>query len=545
MRSSILRRAFLPPPFPEPLGSDAVRGLRLFRIAVVSSCILVDIIILLTLRDSSYLRPEVVDYFALINIPILTVDLGITFFFLKRPGRSFFPLHTFVIIIETFAAVAWIQVTGSLSSYFLVVAFLLITLFRFFIDYRTGVVAALAMYSFHLTAFILEEAGVLDRVALFSGDPGAVYAADEYRYIVFISITCGYALTIGGLNLVVHRLRATQAQLRQVESNLARVARGVAHGRLSGHSLGDYWLEELIGRGGMGEVYRARRDHDSHLCAVKILHPHLTDDPESLTRFEHEARAVARLPRHFVPEVYEIDLTGQECFIAMEYLQGEDLAARLRRRGIMPVAEVAELMAALADAVEAAHAAGVIHRDLKPRNIFVGDGADKSLEVRLLDFGVSKLLDREEPLTVTQALLGSPGFMSPEQARGDSRKVGPEADVFSLGAIAYLAISGERPFPVRELTLALHALLYEEPPLLSKLMPGVSGDVDAVLAIALAKEPASRFARPSELARGLASAATGDLDPAIRERGQTLIDRVEADTKTSEPRLDISSDDVG
>ena len=541
MRPSILRRAFLPPPFPEPLGSDAIRALRHFRLVAVSVAIIVDVVVLLTLRDSSFLRPEVVACFAAVNIPILAVDLYITSFFLRRPGRSFFPLHTTVIIIESFTTIVWIQITGSLSSYFLIVAFLLIGLFRFFINYRTGLIAAVAMYGFHLTAFILEEAGVIDRVALFRGDPGAVYASVEYRYAVFFSISWCYFIAVGGFNLIVHRLRATQDQLRQVESNLARVARGVVHGRLSGQSLGNYWLEELIGRGGMGEVYKARRDHDGHTCAVKILHPHLTYDPESMARFEHEARAVARLPHRFVPEVFEIDLSGSECFIAMEYLQGEDLAARLRRRGRMPVAEVADLMARLADAVEAAHAVGVIHRDLKPRNIFVGDRGDESVDIRLLDFGVSKLLDHDEPLTVTRALLGSPGFMSPEQARGDSRDAGPEADVFSLGAIAYLAISGERPFPVRELTLALHALLYEEPLPLSRVVPGVNRDVDAVIAIALAKDPKNRFTRPSELANGLASAATGDLDEETRRRGNALLDRVDAETKTSMRRPETSA----
>ena len=208
----------------------------------------------------------------------------------------------------------------------------------------------------------------------------------------------------------------------------------------------------------------------------------------------------------------------------MERLEGEDLAAYLRRRGALPPAEVAELAANLAAALEAAHGAGVVHRDLKPQNVYLVRGTST---LKLLDFGISRLSDTPSGDTLTHAaVVGSPGYLAPEQARGASAEIGAHTDVFALGAICYRALTGVEAFPGRTAATAIYEALQRDPPPPSQLVPGLPGAVavavDAVLALALAKAPTLRYQRAAELATELRLALAGTLPEAVLARARAL-----------------------
>jgi serine/threonine protein kinase len=182
----------------------------------------------------------------------------------------------------------------------------------------------------------------------------------------------------------------------------------------------------------MGEVYQARSVADGKTVAVKVLHSHLAEQNDMRERFRREAMLVARVPGAHVPQVLECGvLAGGQQYIVMEYLRGEDLGAVLRRRGRLDLPEVVTMVERISASLEAAHGAGVIHRDLEPQNVHI---LDESGEVRLLDFGIARLLE-SDGLTLASELIGTAGYMAPEQARGAGDEIGPHTDVFALGAI--------------------------------------------------------------------------------------------------------------
>jgi eukaryotic-like serine/threonine-protein kinase len=164
------------------------------------------------------------------------------------------------------------------------------------------------------------------------------------------------------------------------------------------------------------------------------------------------------------------------------------------------------IVSQLAAALEAAHAIGIVHRDLKPGNVFITEDG----KVKLLDFGVARLLDGSD-LTRTDLLIGSPGYLAPEQAATEFGEVGPRTDVFALGAIIYRAITGQSAFPARNPGIAIYEAVHSEPPPPSVIEPSLPPAIDAVIARALAKKPAQRYATPGELVRDLRRAFAGEL----------------------------------
>jgi serine/threonine-protein kinase len=253
--------------------------------------------------------------------------------------------------------------------------------------------------------------------------------------------------------------------------------------------------------------------------AVKVLHPYLVDRKGMRERFQREAVVLGRMSGEHVAKVIECGATrdGQE-FIVMEHLAGEDLATRLKRRGSLALEEIVPLAQKIATALEAAHAAGVVHRDLKPENVFLLDGTD---EVRLLDFGIARFQEGDG-LTMTMELLGTPGYMAPEQVRGDRAQIGPHTDVFALGAIVYRALTGESAFPSRAPASAVYEALHMTPRPPSSVSPGLPEDVDHVVALALAKRTADRYATPLLFARELQMAMEGSLDEGTRVSARKL-----------------------
>ena len=278
-------------------------------------------------------------------------------------------------------------------------------------------------------------------------------------------------------------------------------------------ALGRYKLVRRIGRGTFGEVYVAeslqpQATGGQREVVLKVLHTQWAKVAEVVERFRREAvvtRRIAAGPRHHphIAEVYEYaQLDDGVPFIAMEYLPGRSLRDELAH-GPVPYAEGLELLIGIADALSAAHRAGVVHRDLKPENIQLVEREGKTRFPVVLDFGIAKFLDSAEKLTMTGTLLGTPTYMSPEQFRGESN-IGPGADVYALGVLAFEVLAGCLPFPGRSFA-ELAVAHTSDPP---ARLPGVPPLLADLINRCLAKEPAQR-PRSDLLVQSLRGLATG------------------------------------
>ncbi|HEY2515035.1 MAG TPA: protein kinase, partial [Polyangiaceae bacterium] len=341
-------RIFLPPRAGEPNSLERRQSVAAMRTLWVLAAIGLDTTLYLMLRHAPGLRPDVIRLFAFVNIGLMFLDLGLTRLSASSsltPRRSHQVLLA-CILTETLAGTVWIQMTGSVSSYFLIIGFLLIALYRLLCDYASGLTCALSMAAFHLVAVALEVAGVLRPASLFISPPLGIYELPLFRSSAMVSLLVGYALTFLATNFFASTLRETDAALRSAQRDLARVVDETRHsGRLCGLVLAErYELNELIGRGGMGEVYQGRRIEDGFSVAVKVLHAHLSDRREMRERFHREALLLARVSPGHVADVLECGSTadGQD-YIVMEHLHGEDLATVLRRRGRLPLEELVPL----------------------------------------------------------------------------------------------------------------------------------------------------------------------------------------------------------
>ena len=249
----------------------------------------------------------------------------------------------------------------------------------------------------------------------------------------------------------------------------------------------DHVVEARIGAGAFGEVFRGRHAVLGREVAIKILHAKYSADPDAVARFVTEARAVARLSHPAIVEVFELGaLADGRRYCVMELVRGRTLREILAERGRIPLDEAIPILRGIADAVDAAHAAGIAHRDLKPDNVFVLGGG----EVKLIDFGLAKLIDDEATaVTRTGSVFGTPLYMSPEQCRG--RAVDIATDAYSFGALAYHVLTGAPPFSGDALQLALHHL-HDRPDPPSRRRPELPERVDAAILALLEKAPAAR-----------------------------------------------------
>ena len=272
------------------------------------------------------------------------------------------------------------------------------------------------------------------------------------------------------------------------------------------HRFGHYRLKQLIGRGGMGEVYLAEHTLLKRPCALKRIRPGHDTDPTTLARFEREVRATAELSHPHTVEIYDYGRAGDGTFYyVMELLWGLTLEELVHKHGPLPPARAVYLLRQVCDALEEAHAAGLMHRDIKPGNIYAARRGGEYDFVKLLDFGLVKGVARSDQPALSRAetVVGSPLYMAPEQSL-NVQTSDVRADIYSLGAVGYFLLVGHPPF-VAENPLEVmisHARDAVPPP--SRFASDLPADVEAILLKCLAKEPAERYASSAALGRALA-----------------------------------------
>jgi eukaryotic-like serine/threonine-protein kinase len=302
-----------------------------------------------------------------------------------------------------------------------------------------------------------------------------------------------------------------------------------------GTILGRYCLEERVGQGGMGIVVAAKHRSLRRRVAIKLLAGPGSEGARR--RLLREARAAQSLGSENVVAVHDVVDDEHTPYIVMELLEGENVAELLARRRRLPVAEAVDIVVQAANGLAEAHAAGIVHRDVKPSNIFVTQRADGSPDrlVKLLDFGISKTQFADDVVseaTVAKALLGSPHFMSPEQLR-DPSKVDARTDIWSLAVTLFTLTTGERPFEGTRITEISAAIVADPPPRLRSLVPDAPEELERAIERALAKVPEKRTSSVLAFAIAIGPFASASTQPLLER-----LARLEAHTKPSSPRED-------
>jgi serine/threonine-protein kinase len=298
-------------------------------------------------------------------------------------------------------------------------------------------------------------------------------------------------------------------------------------------AIGRYEILEEIGRGSMGLVYKARDPRIGRTVALKTiafsfpLGPN--EEEEFLHRFYHEAQVAGRLNHPHIVTIYDVGekAPGEDAYIAMEYVTGTNLHELLAGGGRLPLAQVADVMEKLAQALDYAHENGVVHRDIKPANILMTENG----QPKILDFGIARLV--AGGLTRPGKFFGTPNYMSPEQVIGG--EVDGRSDLFSLGVILYQLLTGEKPFVGDSVTAISYQVVNVEPPPPSKLNPALRPSFDRIMRKAVAKAASDRYARCQDLAADLRSAVEQWRDSAKHSEPPTLVSREDGKGASSEP----------
>ncbi len=323
---------------------------------------------------------------------------------------------------------------------------------------------------------------------------------------------------------------------------------------------GKYRLERLLGEGGMGIVFVGLHVALDERVAIKVLHPKRASDPQILTRFLREAKTGFKLRSEHVVRTLDVDVHstpgGDLPYIVMELLDGQELGRRIDTSGAVPQAEAIDLVLQACEALASAHALGVVHRDLKPSNLFLVDGPDGKPFLKVLDFGISKVngvADAEHATTTTGAVLGSPGYMPPEQLRA-SRDVDARSDIWSLAMVLWEMLVGSPMFAMDTFPEICAKVLHGNLPTLREAGATIPEGLEAVIARALAAEPAIRHPTVLAFAEALAPFLETDATPRLlrianlsrppAERGSSIPPAAElstASTATSHPPPAFSS----
>ena len=274
-----------------------------------------------------------------------------------------------------------------------------------------------------------------------------------------------------------------------------------------GQVLGDtYRLVRLLGQGGWGAVYEAEHLEIGKRAAVKVLRSDLAQDSHALQRFVGEARAAAAIRHRSIIDVYDVQTSEEgSAYLIMEFLEGESLGERLEQSPVLEVPETVYICCQILSALDATHNKGIVHRDLKPDNIFLVETGLPLPDVKILDFGVSKILYNEregDPLTCTGALVGTPHFMAPEQAAGQT-DLDHRLDLYAVGVILYRCLTGELPFRAPNMMALVQKVLHQPvvPP--RELRPDLPDDLERVVLRAMAREREQRYREAAQMLAGL------------------------------------------
>jgi len=262
--------------------------------------------------------------------------------------------------------------------------------------------------------------------------------------------------------------------------------------------IGKYEILDEVGRGGFAVVYKARDTELNHIVALKVLHPQLTTDPQFVRRFHQEAEAAAKIEHPHIVTIYDVGEEAGQYYLAMTLLPGRTLDKWLVG-GPLPTEQAISIVEQIAGALDAIHAQGLVHRDVKPGNIMVDDAG----QATLLDFGIVRAAEGTQ-ITKTMAVLGTPTYMAPEQAEPEgAADVDWRADVYALGVVAYEMLVGRPPFIGKSSTAVLYKHVHEAPPAPTRLNPALPPRLGPVLLKALAKRREDRFQRAGAFAAEL------------------------------------------
>ena len=298
--------------------------------------------------------------------------------------------------------------------------------------------------------------------------------------------------------------------MQHLPAEQGHLAAGVQPGQIL---LGKYRIERVLGMGGMGVVVAATHVTLEERVAIKFLLPQALSNGEAVARFLREARAAVRIKSEHVARVTDVgQLETGAPYMIMEYLDGSDLGSVVQQRGALPIEESVEYLLQACEALAEAHALGIVHRDLKPANLFLVRRADGSPSVKVLDFGISKTtgLDGSNSdlgMTKTQAVMGSPLYMSPEQMVS-ARDVDVRTDIWALGAILYELLTGKVPFQANTITQLCAMILQQQAPALRNSRPDAPEPLQNVIARSLQKDRNERYTNVAELAQALAPFAS-------------------------------------
>ncbi|MBE7466187.1 MAG: protein kinase [Planctomycetes bacterium] len=267
--------------------------------------------------------------------------------------------------------------------------------------------------------------------------------------------------------------------------------------------VGPFELLQKLGEGGMGAVYKARDTQMDRIVALKVIKPEFTSNKLFVERFKREVRATGQLNHPHIVSAYAAGEAEGVFYLAMEFVEGQSLIGALQSLGKLPESKAIEIVRAVGDALGHAHQHGFVHRDVKPDNVLLGEGV-----VKLTDLGLAKSLEDDQRLTKTGVALGTPNYISPEQARGD-KQVDHRSDIYSLGATFYVLLTGRVPFKGKNNAEVMHKHLHEELESPQDLVPELSDGVCAVIARMMAKDPAQRYADCAQLTADLNALLAG------------------------------------
>lgn len=266
---------------------------------------------------------------------------------------------------------------------------------------------------------------------------------------------------------------------------------------------GRYEIVRLLGAGGMGAVYEARHKVINRVVAIKVLHPQIAMHPQYAGRFLQEAKAAAELSHKHIVQLTDYGLDGERPYMVMEYLHGESFGATLKREGRLPIERVVAVMDPVLRALAFAHDRGVIHRDIKPDNIFLAKDDEGEVTPKIVDFGIAKRQDESVQLTTAGAALGTPAYMAPEQIMA-SKSVTPAADQYAVGVTMYEALTGENPYTAETLNAFIVAKATQDPRPITEHRPDLDPVFAAIVMRTLARNPEDRFPSVSALREALA-----------------------------------------